>query len=353
MPEEKQNPADAMCRIAFVRIVWMKNYEGITPDDRPRSMGELIPEEKAGNDVFQFSKYDGHCYGYVGGTDQITLPPALSPEDEQDGDDIVSRGWKIIFCAGKEKRSLRIVGWYNNATLYTREQYRPCFTNPDYELDYFFETRAEDAVLLPESARRFVLGHAPGRKEPEEVFRKGSSIRFVAGTGKRPDWCIAAEDFLADSTGARAVSSRRDKPTCALPEEGTEASAESLLEKSMHCMREDNYEAALTLARASLNLRVTPEGKYAEAYSLYCLTEFSEALKVLEEYEALSPGARNGRELKAFCLDMTGRHPECLRVLEKLLGETDEGEEKEELARLADEIRAYLQEEPDSDAQTD
>ena len=41
-------------KILFCNIVWMKKYQGITDDDKPKYCGAYVSEQTAGADIFNF-----------------------------------------------------------------------------------------------------------------------------------------------------------------------------------------------------------------------------------------------------------------------------------------------------------
>ena len=66
----------------------------------------------------------------------------------------------VVFVATDPKHGgQRIVGWYDNATVY--RHYQVSKDKRRKSFDYFIESKADDAVRVPEKRRNFVV---PGGK---------------------------------------------------------------------------------------------------------------------------------------------------------------------------------------------
>lgn len=145
--------------VIFCNIAYMKYYRGIINGvDEPENGGKYVKEQKDAHESYNFdivTDKEGKNYllGFVMtnsdfgriAIEKIIGCQALEKENFADG-------VTVVWCA-RSRRSggTRVVGWYNNATVY-REQQCVVFQN-GYEQGYNFVAEAEDCVLLPESER--------------------------------------------------------------------------------------------------------------------------------------------------------------------------------------------------------
>ena len=120
--------------IIFVRIADMKYYKGITENDVPDNGGSYVKENKQAHECYNFSpaKFeDGSqaCLGFVmlagtkGNTDirlhieKIIGCEALKKEN-------IVHNVIVVFCSKAPNSStMRVVGFYKNATVYRDAQF--------------------------------------------------------------------------------------------------------------------------------------------------------------------------------------------------------------------------------------
>lgn len=149
-----------MKRILFANIGWMINYQGNTDTDHVKGAGSYSDADK--HEVYNFKKVDGYYYGYVQPViDSINLK-RIDPLCSGDVLEDVLVVWMAPFEGTKSRR---IVGWYENATVYR-------YIQPDLKgyrggYGYFIKACSKDCVLLPVIERIF--------KVPKETDFSGQS----------------------------------------------------------------------------------------------------------------------------------------------------------------------------------
>ena len=338
----------------------MKKYMGITDSDKPKYCGSFVTEQNAGSDIFNFSEYNGKCYGYVHHEGDLVLPEHVAQNFnlEDDQDDMIE-GVLVVWCSFKDKNSARIVGWYKNAVLYREEQYQPSFTNPDYELDYFFEADSKDCFLLPENQRNFKIERAA--KAGKGRGFGNTDIWFADSPYARNDLIPKVADYIESYDGPRDNFILTDEMIRALPEEikaapaGEEKAAQPqetaaeqqqmFIQKGLKFFEQEEYPAALSWFNAACRVKETPEVLYYTAFCLYNLSAFDKARVLLEKSLESGPESPAAMELLAFCSDMTGDWDMTIKYLEKLLDLTQEESAREEIRRMTAEMHSYLDEE--------
>ena len=128
-----------------LNIGWMRRYEGLQ-GDTIQNGGSYVREHGFGNEICNFKPHQGNLYGFgqVKGTINIERLGA-SQEDE-----MVS-GVLAIWVARDPSGGTKIVGWYDNATIYKAMQPAPTDSNRKYqgeEFGYMVRAKIEDCVLL-------------------------------------------------------------------------------------------------------------------------------------------------------------------------------------------------------------
>lgn len=140
-----------MTHYIFMRIAWMKDYQGVTDFDIPSGAGLYVDENKDGGEVYNFlpigSKYFG--YGRVQRNKSIHLEKLGASIEDEYVDDIT-----IIFFARNKPLGggQYIVGWYENARLYRTVQQLDK-TRVKYRKYYNSFCPKEKAYLVPEDDR--------------------------------------------------------------------------------------------------------------------------------------------------------------------------------------------------------
>ncbi|MBU3142016.1 tetratricopeptide repeat protein [Clostridium sp. CF012] len=143
-------------RIIFCNVTWLKNYMGVSDDDKlVKTCGVDKDENNEANESYNFHDYNGKCYGYVsnrGGSLHLERFEKATVND-----DIVDNVL-VIWVAKQSKTGKNVVvGWYKNATLYKYSQEIYPYGGIGRDLYFSTEAWSKDCFLLPESERTFEI----------------------------------------------------------------------------------------------------------------------------------------------------------------------------------------------------
>ena len=145
-------------KILFCNITWLKNYTGITSEDKTHAGGAWVKENEDAHEQWNFLNYDGFCYGFVMNPgeqfhiERIDKKAARKNELE----DVT-----VVWCALNEDiGETVVVGWYEHATVYRYYQDSVCSPITGLDRCYFAKAKAEDCYLIPEKFRMFKVGRA-------------------------------------------------------------------------------------------------------------------------------------------------------------------------------------------------
>ncbi|QQO20538.1 HNH endonuclease [Bradyrhizobium diazoefficiens] len=139
-------------KIMLCRLVWAEEYKS---KDEPIFAGNM--RYPAAHDLalerLNFADDNGTVRGFVENRGQNFDLRKLGAKESDDS----IPGVTIIFCAVDEpSRKLRVVGWYENATVY-HEPKKPKKGSLRGNWDYYFEASSKDAHLIPGTARDLVV----------------------------------------------------------------------------------------------------------------------------------------------------------------------------------------------------
>lgn len=146
-----------MKKTVFCEIAWMKHYNGVTEDDKPRNGGAYIDEYGYGGEVYNFAPYNHKCYGYVMFQgEQLHIErydKTLSNHSE-------TTDVTVIWVASDGKSS-KIVGWYEHAVMH---RWSFSFVDNAFCGDIYFDrsfvAKETDCYLIDEHKRSFVIPRA-------------------------------------------------------------------------------------------------------------------------------------------------------------------------------------------------
>jgi hypothetical protein len=145
----------------FCRVGWMPRYQG---EKDIQGGGVFVDEHGFGYEMYNFLPDDqGNFYGYVKGGAEMNIERLGAKQ----GDKSVSQVLVIWVATHPKEGGMRMVGWYNNATVFRSHQ--PCpqhltgkRTLPDKSYQWGFRIVAKygHAVLLGENDRTFPIPQA-------------------------------------------------------------------------------------------------------------------------------------------------------------------------------------------------
>ena len=144
-------------KIIFCNIAYLRYYDGrIAGELKPNTGGRWVKENEDAHEKWNFLNMDSVCYGYVQG---LSDNMHIERFDGVSKSNATAEDVTVIWCALKGNKTV-IVGWYEHATAY--REFQDCFYTPISGLcrAYWFETKAENAYLLPEEMRTYEIGRA-------------------------------------------------------------------------------------------------------------------------------------------------------------------------------------------------
>lgn len=151
-----------MKRILFCNIAYMQYYDFATIKEVPKHGGKYVAETGDAYEKHNFHVCeDGRVRGFVetkyrDGSASAQQPRQIRIEniDPQCKNDDHIDGVTVIFCAHSDAlKKTVIIGWYKNATVHRN---RPKYNGRQYNL----ECAVDDACLLPEGLRTFIVPRA-------------------------------------------------------------------------------------------------------------------------------------------------------------------------------------------------
>jgi hypothetical protein len=168
-------------KILLVRTAWMKYYEGRANIDIPRSGAKYILQNKKGGELNNFKNRNGKYYGYIPfvGSVNITNLGAKATDE-------LIKGITVVFCATHPvEKGMRVVGWYENATVYRNGQ-------SNNVSNWFFAEAAEKSVKRIDADNRFCnIPDTFGRSasfffslHPEKKSTLNKLIAYIESDGK-------------------------------------------------------------------------------------------------------------------------------------------------------------------------
>jgi len=173
--------------IIFARVADMKYYRGITEHDKPYGGGSYVNDTGMAHECYNFAPVedagDGKefCLGFVmfngaGGLNgQIHIEKLNGCEAMKNEERI--DGAIVVFCAASPgSKTMRVVGFYKNATIFRHVQELEFDTVEDdggYCQNYSFLADKKDCVLLPYTER-----HSNSKWYVPTNGRRGATFGF-------------------------------------------------------------------------------------------------------------------------------------------------------------------------------
>ena len=299
-------------KIIFCNGAYLRYYDGrVAGELKPKTGGKWVLENDDAHEKWNFLNVDGVCYGYVqvGGEQMHIERIDRSFKNMEVGEDVT-----VIWCAvHPEKGETVIVGWYEHANAY--RFLNQCKTTPITGLDrfYWFSTEAENAYLLPEEERSFIIGRA-------------SKDGMGKGFGQSNCW-------YADSENAREsiipevlkyIESHRGKRVNVLteqfePAEDLKIVTDEELEEigDVDDLSDMEY---LPLGYRLFNMNPTdPDGAFLVGMALCNLHQYSKAVEWFEKTIELDPGDWDTKGRLAYVYSQCERYDDTIRLAEELL----------------------------------
>jgi hypothetical protein len=166
-----------MNKIIFLRTAWMIDYKGVSKYDLPYGAGSYVKQNNDGGEVCNFLSVDGKCYGFArikNGNDLRIQRLGASKNDDK-----VENVTVVFFATDPYLGGQKVVGWYNNATLYRTVQKLPNNKRKGHKY-YISKTNKDNGTLLETKYRNFEIpADGPGQTNAWYVMEYKHSIKFL------------------------------------------------------------------------------------------------------------------------------------------------------------------------------
>lgn len=148
--------------MVFLNSGWMTSYDGIADDDI-KNGGAYIKEHGFGGEVYNFRNDNGNVYGYAQmRSNKLNIDRVSNNKINND----YIKNVTCVFVARHPEGGRKIVGWYENATLYRNFQMDEKLNRKDHtglynteknvtNVGYYAVAKYENSVLLLEDERLF------------------------------------------------------------------------------------------------------------------------------------------------------------------------------------------------------
>ncbi len=150
---------DESQKLLCCRTGWMKEYKGITENDKIVGGGSFVKNRGYGSEIQNFKPNQGYYYGFVQANSNTINLNRLGATDDQESIDNVN----VVWVATLESGGQVIYGYYKNATIFRKTQ------QPEEELDrihesyilhYNIQANTKDCKLIPEKDRNIEVPFA-------------------------------------------------------------------------------------------------------------------------------------------------------------------------------------------------
>ncbi len=179
-----------MRRVLFVRIGWMRFYNGSIPGDLRPIGGGKYNKKKIGHEVYNFRVTENRIFGFFQPPMQSNAV-ALERIDTNVVDSSELDNVLIVFVATRPTEGGQfIVGWYNNATVYRNHVDQSPGKPQGY--GHFCQAQRDNSVFLPDADRLFQIPHGKGGMGTANVCYP----RLFDGSSKHESWMIDAIQYI-------------------------------------------------------------------------------------------------------------------------------------------------------------
>jgi len=175
----------------FLRIAWMKHYQGVSKNDIPTGAGSYVEENHDGGEVYNFQpSTDGYMFGYVHIQDYKAI--RLERIGAEREDDYINGVTIVFFAKNPQTGGQYVVGWHKNATLYRNEQAgKAKGIRANGRRAFRAKARVKDCRLIHEDDRSFEL---PFRN----VGGPGQSNVWYVENYNDPKYMKNLEEYIKD-----------------------------------------------------------------------------------------------------------------------------------------------------------
>ncbi|MGH4138676.1 tetratricopeptide repeat protein [Clostridium sp.] len=266
-------------RIIFCNATWLKNYIGVSDEDKlGKTGGRYIGENNEAHEAYNFQDYNGKCYGYVsnrGGSLHLERFEKATVND--DSVDNVLVIW--VAKQGKIGKNV-IVGWYKNATLYRYSQEAYPYGGIGRDLYFSIEAESKDCFLLPESERKFEI---PRAAVAGKDMGMGQSNIWYAESGYAKTIFIPKVLEFMESYNKGFINTVYSEELIKKTLNMKDKDYQSLIEKGESLIKKEDFYNALLYYNTAREIDDTADALFGVGESLIGLNMFSRAIIALED----------------------------------------------------------------------
>lgn len=174
-------------KLLLCEIPWMKKYNRYDENDIPFAGDKALDEEDYSNEYFTFQDNNGSCYGLCD-IDEIKID--VYYKGVRKNSEYVQNA-VVIWISSDKKGVKRVVGWYENATIYRKKQIRSIFTDltGSNDIKYNIISKSMDSKLIPEDKRTFSFDEY----ENQSNFK---NIQLIDTSVEMPSYADDLIDFI-------------------------------------------------------------------------------------------------------------------------------------------------------------
>ena len=187
-----------MSKLIFLNIAWMKNYCGVTEDDKPINGGKFVNENGTAYECYNFFPVNHFCYGYF---QHIGQQLDLGRIDKIGETSDAVQDVTIIWVANR-----KIVGWYEHAEIfrYWQSFNEPAFDTNHADWDHWCKAREENVFLIPPEKRNFAVPSATTNGKDKGMGQ--SNIWYADTDWAQENFIPAVEKYLESLRGKFPIS---------------------------------------------------------------------------------------------------------------------------------------------------
>ena len=324
--------------ILFCNIAWMKNYEGVYDDDKPKNGGAYVDENEYGNECFNFQDCNGKCYGFVMLKGDMNLKLHYKEAKKHDAyiEDVL-----VVWVATNDKNETRIVGWYKNATVYSVQKYQEAFTNESFDLCYNMVADAKNCYLIPEEERTFPIQRAAQTGTGTGMGR--SNVWYAESNFAKTVLIPKVIEYIDNYKGEFANSLLTNEILSEVIEDKKLSNDyKKLYDEGTKFYEENDFITALRFFNTARLIKETPELLFDIAGILKSLCCFDRAIPIFEKVIELEEDKLYGTRGLMECYDCMGNREKTIEYCNKLFKLFDDSEAGKDAKKYLCSILFYV-----------
>lgn len=164
-------------RVLYVKTGWMENYCGPFDDDPTYGSSEYLKKYLHGHEAYNFYNVEGWCYGYMPGKKGPDIKRNFGASRDAESKDNILVVWLAPSPSEEAGRGVRIVGWYENATVFNKPQdfNELVLQVNDTPVRYRAIVRSQYAYCIP-GEERIGQPHLAAETRPRRTYWYGDEV---------------------------------------------------------------------------------------------------------------------------------------------------------------------------------